>query len=97
MFLSYQRIDATATVKTASDLTIPAKATHAELQAAGGDVLYTMDNATDPSTTLPRGMILQDGERPETFLIEDVKRIRFVGAAASGSALNIHYFAGRDI
>lgn len=97
MFLSYQRVDATATVKTAADLTIPAKATHVELQADGGDVLYTMDDTTSPSTAAPAGMRLQNGLRPETFLIEDLKRIKFVGEAATGSALSLHYFAGRDI
>ena len=95
MFIGYERVDVDTTVKTQSALTISAKATHAELQADGADVLYTMDNATNPSAALPRGMILQNGEKPETFLIEDVKRIRFTTAATAG--LNLHYFAGRDI
>ncbi len=96
MYLSYQRIDATATVKTVSDLTIPVGATHAELMSDGAAVLYTMDNATDPSTALPRGMILRTTDPPKTFVIDDIRRIRFVGTAGT-SGLNVHYFGGRDI
>ncbi len=94
MYLSCQRIAATATVKTVSDLTVPAEATHAELQADGAAVNYTMDDTTEPSTTLPFGMILRTTDAPKLFLIEDIRRIKFVGTAGT-SGLNVHY-VGRD-
>jgi len=93
MYLSFEQI-AAATVKTAADLTIPAEATHAEVCASANDIMYTMDNATNPTTTM--GMILSVFSGIDTFNIEDIKRIRFI-QAASGAKLNIHYFAGRNI
>lgn len=93
MFVGYERIDADATVKTVAALNIPTDATSAEIQADGGDVLYTMDNATDPSI-IPRGMVLPNGAGPFEFMIPDLRRIRFCGRAAAGSALNLHYYKG---
>jgi hypothetical protein len=93
MYLGYERVDATATVKTASNLTIPAGATHAELMSDSAAVLYTMDNATDPNTALPRGMILRTTDPPKLFVIDDIRRIRFVGTPAL-SGLNLHYLGG---
>lgn len=95
MYLSHEQVSATASVKTASALTIPAKATHAELQADTSDIRYTMDNTTDP--TVSSGMVLLTTEDPALFLIEDVYRIRFIRGSGTNGNLNIHYIAGRDI
>ena len=94
MYLSYQRVASGASAKTVSDLTVPAKATHAELQADTQNVRYTMDGTVPTSTS---GMLFLTTEPPKTFLIEDVKRIKFIQVAVGAGALNIHYFAGRDI
>jgi hypothetical protein len=97
MYLSFQQVAATSSVKAVAALTVPAKATHAELQATGAEpVRYTMDAAVaDPSAT--SGMILRITDPPKTFLIEDVKRIKFIRGGGSDTAIGIHYFAGRDI
>jgi len=95
MFLSFQQVAATSSVKTQSALTIPGGATHAELQACTQNVRYTMDNTTDPTQT--SGMVLITTESPKLFLIEDVKRIRFVRGAGSDGNLNIHYVGGRNV
>ena len=42
-------------------------------------------------------MLFLTTEPPKTFLIEDVKQIKFIQGAGGAGALNIHYFAGRDI
>lgn len=93
MYLSFQQVTATASVKTVANLTVPPAATHAELQASGQDVRYTMDDATDPTQT--SGMVLATTHEPKTFLIEDVRRVRFVRGAGSDGALNVHFLAGR--
>ncbi len=95
MYLSHEQVAATAVVKDVDDLTVPAKATHAELQADTSDIRYTMDAATDPTQT--SGMILLTTEDPMLFLIEDIYRIRFTRGSGSNGNLNVHYVAGRDI
>ncbi len=95
MYLSYEQVAATNVVKTAAALTIPANATMVELQSDTQDVRYTMDNTTDPTQT--SGMILLVSLPENTFLIEDLKRIRFVRGAGTDANLNIHYAAGRDV
>lgn len=95
MYLSHEQVAATAAVNDVDDLTVPAKATHAELQADTSDIRYTMDNATDPTQT--SGMILLTTEDPMLFLIEDINRIRFTRGSGSNGNLNVHYVAGRDI
>lgn len=95
MFIGYERITVSAAVLTASNLTIPARAQWAELQAETNDVRYTMDGSTDPTTT--SGMVLPAGAAPKLFLIEDVRRIRFIRSGASDSVLNVHYGTGRDV
>lgn len=95
MFLRYaQAAVTTAGVQTSASLNLPGKATGAELQAEGGDIRYTMDDATQPTTTV--GMLLLAGEAPVHFLIEDVKRMRFT-AVGPAATLHVHYYAGRDI
>jgi len=95
MYLSFEQVVATDEVKSILHLTIPARATHAELQASAQNVSYTMDNATNPTQTV--GMFFLTTAEPKLFLIEDVRRIRFVRGAGSNGALNLHYLAGRDV
>lgn len=95
-YLSYEQIDCSSpAVQDADALTIPASATHAELQAqAEGDINYTMDGTTQPGAS--SGMVLRSTDSPKTFLIEDLRNIRFVKSGAA-TKLNVHYFGGRDI
>jgi hypothetical protein len=95
MFISFEQVSATATVKTAADLTIPANATSVELQASSQNVSYTMDNTTTPTQTA--GMMLLTTAEPKMFGIDDLRRIKFVRGAGSDGNLNIHYAAGRDV
>ena len=95
MYLSYEQVVATDTVKTVADLTVPANATMAELQADTNPVRYTMDGAVDP--TVSSGMVIAVADMPKTFLIEDINRIRFIRGAGANGNLNIHYAAGRDV
>ena len=95
MYLLHENIAATATVKDASALSIPAKATQAELQADTSDIRYTMDDLSYPTEF--SGMVLLTTEDPKLFLIEDIQRIRFVRGSADDGNLNVHYIAGRDI
>ena len=90
MFTRYEQIDVGAVAKDVAALTIPPTATHAELQADTGSVRYTMDG-TAPSSSF--GMLLLVTERPQGFLVEDLRRIQFI--QGSGAAkLNIHYYSG---
>ena len=95
MFLGFQQVVAGASVKTVTDLNIPANDTHAEVQADTQTVRYNMNNATDPTQTV--GMQFLVTSEPKSFLIEDIRRIRFIRGAGSDGNLNIHYFGGRNI
>jgi len=94
-YLSFEQVVADSSIDSVTELTVPSNATHAELQASGQNVSYTMDGSTDPAQTA--GMFLLTTEHPKLFLIEDVKNIRYTRAAGSDGALNLHYFAGRNI
>ena len=91
-FLSHQQIATTAAVKTVSDLTVPAEASHAQLQSGTQDMRYTMDGSSAPAQAV--GMVLKVGLAPETFLIEDIRNIKFVRGAGSNGVVDIHYFGG---
>jgi len=102
MFLGFESIAVSNVVLTAGDLTIPARATGVLLQASftgagvvAAQVRYTMDNVTNP--TIASGMILEGNDSPQQFLIEDLRRIRFIRNGAQDALLSIHYFAGRDV
>lgn len=95
MYLSYQQAVVDTFHKTVADLTVPAKATHVELQADTQHVRYTMDDSTVP--TISSGMLLLTTEPPKLFLIEDLRRIKFISAAVTNGKLNCHYLGGRDI
>lgn len=93
MYLHYQQVDCTLVVQTASSFSVPAEATHVELQAIDtADVNYTMDNTTDPGAS--RGMILRATDPPKLFEIADFKRIKFCAEAGTAS-LHAH-FIGRQ-
>jgi len=97
MYIGFERIVATAAVKTVAALTIPAGAHGAELQSDTNHVRYTMTNG-NPNPTAIDGMLLLTTDGPKQFLIEDIRRIAFTrdGVVNNGS-LNIHYFAGRNL
>lgn len=95
-FLLFEQVEISDTVLTGSvGLSPPANATHAEIQADTQDIRYTMDGATDPTQTF--GMILNTGDIPKFFALEEIKLGRFVRGAGSDAKLNLHYFAGRDV
>ena len=98
MYLHYAQVACTNVVKTASDAgwgTIPAEATHVELQcaASAGGINYTMDDVTVPGDQ--RGMYLAAAHPPKLFTITDFKRIKFVSVDAASSHLHAH-FIGRQ-
>lgn len=95
MYLSFQQVSVSSSVLTVSSFTVPANATHVSLQADTQPVRYTMDNTTTPTASL--GMILLVGLAPETFSVEDLRRIKVIRGAGSDAKLNVHYFAGRDV
>lgn len=95
-YLDVEQVVATSSVKDVDDLTVPNNATWAELQADTANIRYTMDAATNPTST--SGMLLLTTEDPSFFLIEDVKRIRFTrDAGGVDGNLNLSYGAGRDV
>ena len=94
MFIRYEQIEVTDNVQTQTALLVPGRATHAQLQAQGGNIRYTMDNATTPTGDV--GMLLIANTVYE-FLVEDVKRIRFIRDTVATIYLGIHYSAGRNI
>lgn len=96
MYLLYEQEATTNTAKTVSDLAPPAKATGVEIQADTQNCRYTMDNTTAPVTGSV-GMIFRTTDPPKQFLIDDLRRIKFIRDAGSNGNLNFHYFAGRDI
>lgn len=92
MYLHFQQVGCTVAPLTASEFTVPAEATHVELQAQDtADVNYTMDNVSNPGSS--SGMILRSTDPPKLFLIEDFKRIRFCSSSGT-SSLHAH-FIGR--
>lgn len=94
MYINFEQVAISNAVKTLADLTVPANATKAELMGTTA-IRYTMDNVIAPTTS--KGMILRATDPPKTFLIEDVKRIKFIRNAAADTTLEIHYFGGRDV
>lgn len=94
MYLSFQRVASSGSVKAVADLTVPAKATQAEIQADTQPIRYTMDG-TDPASG--SGMLFLTTADPKLFNIEDVKKIKFIQGAGGAGGLNVHYLAGRDI
>lgn len=92
MYIGYAQVACTTTVKTVSDFpTVPAEATHVELQcaASAGGINYTMDNVTSPGDQ--RGMFLSAAHPPKLFEIADFKRIKFVSVDGASSHLHAHY------
>ncbi len=74
---------------------IPQNVTYAEVQADTQAVRYTMDDSTQPTSTL--GMLFLVTEPPRLFLIEDFKKMRFTQGAGGAGALNVTYIRGRNV
>ena len=100
MYTHFNQVAVDSTVKGYSQciVGVPAdvqnEATGVELQADTANIRYTMDNSSNPSGSLPRGMILLTTEPPRKFLKEDIVRMRFTCASAAG--LNIRWY-GRPV
>ena len=90
MYVGSEQVNADNAVRDITALTPVAEATHAELQASMADVAYTMDNATNPSET--SGMVFLVTEAPKLFLMEDLRRIRFIRFGNANGRLNVHYY-----
>lgn len=92
-FIGYKQVTATGNIQTQDALEIPAAAHGAMLQADGANIRYTMDPDganPGPPPNANVGMLLVNGNPPEYFQIDDLRKIQFV--AASGSPkLNVHY------
>jgi hypothetical protein len=93
-YILYEQQAVAAVVLDVTDLAPPAEATHCELQAETGIVRYTMDGTVPTTST---GMLLHPTDSPKSFLMEDLKAIKFIRNAAASSVLNVHYFGGRAI
>jgi hypothetical protein len=92
-YISFEQITCPSNMRTVAHLTVPATATHVEIQAEAQNVRYTMDG-TVPTATL--GMLFVANAVPKTFLIDDLRTIRFI-RVANGAVLNFHYFRGGSV
>lgn len=91
--ISFQQVVADNSVKTKNNLAIPARATHAELQAdhvtnATG-IRYTLDGT---APTVSKGMVLVPDNAPTTVLIEDLINIKFIRDGSTNDTLLIQYY-----
>ena len=91
IYASYEQVAVSMSVLDVDDLTVPAVATHAELQADTNAIRYTMDG-TDPTTS--SGMLLHSLDEPKTFLIGDIRNMKFIRDGGTNANLNVHYFDG---
>lgn len=91
MFGKYERIaiNGTTVTQLSAVANIPPGTIRAQLQADTANIHYTMDGASNPSSTV--GMRLIAGLAPEWFEIKDLVRMRMI-SAGSASGLNIHYY-----
>lgn len=97
-YVKYESVQASDAPKGAEEFSIPEtqNVTRVALQATENNVRYTMsDSAEDPTPS--SGMLLVADTKPEDFLLEDLKRIRFVSESGTPGVLNIHYYASRII
>ena len=94
MFLSFEQVVADNSVDSITELTVPANATGAEIQADTNPIRYTMDGTAPTQTS---GMVLAVAHQPKCFNIEDILTIQYTRGAGADGNLNIHYFAGRDV
>lgn len=92
MYSGFQQIAVSSSVLDVDDLTIPAGAVAAELQASENHVRYTMDNSTAPSVS--SGMLFLSSSDPKIFGIDSIKRMKFIRDGSTDSKLNIHYMNG---
>ena len=92
-YLRYEQITVSAVVLDFDVLNVPEEATHAEIQAAEQNILYTLTGSQDPTAgATGQGMVLPANGEPKLVLIEDLRNINFVRGAGSDGKLNIHYF-----
>lgn len=98
MILDYIQDSVSSSVRTISDVTSDylGKATHVILQCdPAGTIRYTVSQVTDtPSAT--NGMRLLAGDRPEMFLMEDFRKMKWIRESAD-TKLNISLIGGRDV
>ena len=92
-YIAYEQVAISNVVKTVAELSPPANATHCEVQAETDAIRYTMDGSVPTASS---GMLLLIVHPPKSFLIEDLKLIKFI-KETNDASLNIHYFGGRDI
>lgn len=95
MYIDHDSVTATNTAKDISDLTVPAGATGAELQAGAQPIRYTMDGNATASATV--GMRLAVTMPPKEFLLEDIRNISFIREGGTDGELQIHWFGGRNV
>lgn len=93
-YVGFERVASSGAVKTVSDLTVPANATGAELQADTQAIRYTMDGTAPASGS---GMLLLTTEGPKYFNIDEIRALKFIQGAGGAGGLNIHYHSGRDV
>jgi len=84
--LGYQQID-TATLASATALTVPAGARIALVVVGGGQAVRWRDDGSDPSGTV--GMPIADGATLP--YAGDLTKIKFI-RVASGAILNVSYY-----
>ena len=93
-YVGFERV-ASGLIKTVAELTIPANANGAEIQADTQDVRYTMDGSTVP--TASSGMLFLTTEPPKYFDITELRNIKFIQGAGGVGAINIHYHTALDV
>lgn len=99
VFIKFEQVAVSNAVKDVDDLTIPANATHVQLQAEpdnnGTGIRYTLDGTTVP--TVNSGMLLPATSEIIEITIDALRRIKFIRDKTVDETLHLHYFAGRDI
>lgn len=94
MFLSYGKADATSSVKTASEFTVPVDSALVVIQASGAEIRYTCDGST-PSAT--NGIRLLTTKQPRVLLCQDFQLIKFIRGTGTDGVLHAHFCVGREI
>ena len=89
MYVGFDSVASDGTVKTVADVTVPTGATAVEIQAVTQSVSYTMDGATDPTTTAGMQFLVTDSPKP--FLIDDLNRLKFTQGSGGAGVLNFHF------
>ena len=93
-FVGYEQVAISNAVKTVSDLTIPAKAQWAVIQADDNHIRYTLDGTAPTTTSGMKLLTTSDGTNVD---VSDLLKIKFIRDASTDAVLLIHYSAGRDV